>query len=68
MMKKCCVCRKVKMEGKWQSDILILADTRISHAYCPSCFTKTMARIKRSFPAAANNLSHGGREHVAYGI
>ena len=45
MIKKCCVCERIKLEGKWQKGIKTPADKRISHAYCPACFTKTLARI-----------------------
>ncbi len=67
MIKKCCVCKKVKNDGKWESGLLVLAGTRISHAYCPSCFAKTMARIKRNHPAVVNNARLRENEQVMYG-
>ena len=67
MIKKCCVCSKVEVEGQWQSGIIALPTTRISHAYCPSCFTKAMARIKRFHPAKGTNQHHRSQEKVMYG-
>jgi hypothetical protein len=55
------------VEGQWQSDILALTTTRISHAYCPSCFTKAMAWIKRFHPAKGTSQHHRSQEKVMHG-
>jgi len=47
MVKKCCVCKRVKAEGKWQEEMSVAVKSGITHAYCPTCFTSTMARINR---------------------
>lgn len=47
MIKKCCVCQKVKEDGGWQKEKYSNAKKQISHVYCPPCFRKTMNRINR---------------------
>jgi hypothetical protein len=67
MIKKCCVCSKVKMEGKWQKRDESLAGKCISHAYCPSCFAITMARIKRQVPSQNKKMYNQELDNVLYG-
>lgn len=47
MVKQCCVCSKVKTDGKWQLENGPRAGAAITHAYCPACFAGIMARIRR---------------------
>lgn len=67
MIKKCCVCSMVKMDGKWQSRNVPPAGKRISHAYCPSCFATTMARINQYIPGKTKKLHDAELNNVLYG-
>jgi len=47
MIKKCCVCRKVKEKGRWQKAKYSTDQQKVTHVYCPTCFKKTMSMINR---------------------
>ncbi|MDW7773214.1 MAG: hypothetical protein SCH71_10030 [Desulfobulbaceae bacterium] len=68
MIKKCCVCSRVKTEGKWHRQKVSPAGRRISHAYCPSCFAKTMVRIENHIPGRPVEAPVNELGNVLYGI
>lgn len=46
MIKVCCECGKIEQQGQWlRTPVSPLH--RVSHAYCPSCFTGLLDRIDR---------------------
>ena len=47
MIKKCCVCRMVKVNGRWQKAEYSTEKKKVTHVYCPTCFRKTMNKINR---------------------
>jgi len=67
MIKKCCVCSMIKMDGTWQISYEHQEGTRVTHAYCPSCFAKTMARIKLHFKDKSKKLYDAELRTVMHG-
>ena len=47
MIKKCCVCRMVKIDGRWQEAQSCSDRKKVTHVYCPDCYRRTMNKINR---------------------
>lgn len=68
MIKKCCVCNRIKTDGKWRRNTSSVSEGRITHAYCPSCFSATMARISRYASCRTKQVQSADLGGVIYGI
>ncbi|MCL2458813.1 MAG: hypothetical protein FWF31_08225 [Desulfobulbus sp.] len=49
MIRVCCVCHRVERQGKWHGGLFGAERQRLSHGYCPGCFTGVMAEIEEFF-------------------
>lgn len=67
MIKKCCVCSRIKTEGKWQRTTSTCTEGKITHVYCPTCFAKTMARIRRYATCRTKKVQNTDLAGVLYG-
>ena len=50
MIVQCCVCGKVRHDGRWESRDREVAATNpmdISHGYCPACAAEAFAEVRR---------------------
>lgn len=68
MIKKCCVCSRIKVEGKWQRNTSSFAEEKITHAYCPSCFSKTMIRVRQYASCKTKQVQNGDLAGVLCGM
>lgn len=68
MIKKCCVCCKVKVDGKWELSTGHCAGQRITHVYCPFCFAETMDWIERYDMIRGRKLSRTVTGGLAHGV
>ncbi len=47
MVVQCCVCRKVRVAGRWVSgEELVREQSGISHGYCPPCAAVAFEEIR----------------------
>mgnify|MGYP006300070543 CR=1 FL=1 len=51
MKVQCCVCKRVREDGKWISRNLDASDS-ISHTYCPACLEASMADMREQLAEA----------------
>ncbi len=45
MTKVCCVCHRVQAGDRWSRANALPADERVTHGYCPDCFSEAMAAL-----------------------
>ncbi len=59
----CCICKKVKRDGRWQ-EVETFEARPESHGYCPECAAKLFAEIERRWPEEPSERApgqpHGG--------
>lgn len=47
MLIQCCVCKKIRQEGRWVPDGKPVEDAgRVSHGYCPACAARAFEEIR----------------------
>ncbi|MCE5229572.1 hypothetical protein LLG95_08250 [bacterium] len=58
MIRQCCQCKKIWMNGRWVFPRLSqLEGQEISHGYCDDCFSITIKQVRRRGPASSNWFS-----------
>lgn len=46
MVKICCACQRTELGGTWMEGIVLPADERLTHGYCPECFAEAMKNLQ----------------------
>ncbi len=46
MVKICCACQRTEIGGTWMEGIVLSADERLTHGYCPECFAEVMENLQ----------------------
>jgi len=66
MIVQCCVCKKVRDDGKWtRLDDAPIPDTNdVSHGYCPECAANAFAQLAATAPKRSRR-SAGKSIHAA---
>jgi|GEM_PF-953583 len=52
----CCVCGMIKGEEGWVPLTEEARGVRLSHGYCPACYTSAIAEFSRKFAASGQDL------------
>ncbi len=58
MVRMCCGCGRIRIEGKWRKALVTVSVERISHGLCDHCFVRTMAVV-------VNHRPHGRACNIA---
>lgn len=56
MTVQCCVCAKVKIDGKWIHDA-IKHPHDVSHTYCPMCLEHSLAAMRAELAARRRQVA-----------
>lgn len=46
MIRICCRCHRVETAGLWGPGPIEVASERVTHGFCPDCYTTVMAEIE----------------------
>ncbi|WP_457574204.1 hypothetical protein [Desulfolithobacter sp.] len=46
MVKICCSCQRTELGNTWMAGIVLPADERLTHGYCPECFAEAMENLQ----------------------